>query len=323
MHSNVQRLLQQLEISINESIEVVSDVRLPLDEMSIPSDISDESSDESSRNDDFEQKELAMRLSSMEDILKNLYQLSYKIRDPSLRPISTKVTVMRHTDKDTGIDLFDRFLDYDRSHLQELLEALRSGRTPPNGSDDFLLERLLVSNGMRRKNFRYWSEHARKINIQTKPTEMRVDKGKSVLKKKVAAEKEVEQSKKNLPLDNGTSTLISQTNATLYDPIRDDQTEKETVISFASTAIDVEGRGIEIPKAPAEALEGKPFICPYCEVLCPPTQGRGKAWRSHVLHDLQPYIAKKGKGFTNPGTHGWNMKQLLIDAVGVVVITLK
>ncbi|KAF5966741.1 WD40 repeat-like protein [Fusarium bulbicola] len=96
--------------------------------------------------------------------------------------------------------------------------------------------------------------------------------------------------RRELPPQVEEQSRLSGTNATPYDPALDDRTERQTMLSLASTALDADGKGIEVPKPHEEALNGNSFTCPYCWVVCPPKEGRGKSWKSHVLHDLRPYL---------------------------------
>ncbi|KAF4458840.1 CAMK kinase [Fusarium albosuccineum] len=291
MQTNIVKLLQQLSSSLKESIDVVSGSRLPFEEQSTPSDLSEDSTDESDLGSEQPSgNELSIRLSSIIDIHTNLYQLGYKIRDPSLRPISSKVASLQEIDEETKIDLFDRLSQLDKTALTELLASLRCGRPAPDDSYDFLAERLATSITLRRKYFRYWKKHARKLDQRPdsiKPVQQMVQVDLSDMS---GAGNRPETIRKQSSSFLTPSTILSNTDATPYDPMLDDQTEKESIVSLASTAVDADGKGVSIPKAPVEAIEGHPFTCPYCAVLCPPRQGRGKAWKAHFLHDLQPYV---------------------------------
>ncbi|KAF4960065.1 hypothetical protein FSARC_10560 [Fusarium sarcochroum] len=291
MQSNISKLLQQLNTVLKESIAVTSGVRLPFDEQSVPSDVSDEeSASESDIDDGPELKELSVRVSSIADIQRNLYQLGYKIRDPSTRPTSTKATWIRQIDDETNVDLFDKLYEFDKGHVTEFFDSIRQGRKAPDNSHDALLERLTSSNTLRRKYFNYWKKHAEKLNSRADSLIPVPQLAQVSLSDRSKVEDNSRVRQEQLALDIEQQTYMSKTDATPYDPAKDNETEKGTVISTSSTAIDADGKGVDIPKAPAEAIEGKPFACPYCAVLCPPKQGRTKGWKAHVLYDLQPYV---------------------------------
>lgn len=59
--------------------------------------------------------------------------------------------------------------------------------------------------------------------------------------------------------------------------------------SYAITVKDIHGRGVDLPPPPKEATGDKDFECPYCYIICPARYGQGRAWRTHLLQDLQPY----------------------------------
>ncbi|KAF4996931.1 hypothetical protein FDECE_12254 [Fusarium decemcellulare] len=312
MQTNILKLLQQLNTALTESMSmgipfhlmitlmidmkagtaVVSGARLPFEQQPRPSDLSEgESTDESDLDNELgSENELSMRLSAIIDIHESLYQLSYKIRDPSLRPVSTKAASLRQIDEDTNVDLFDSFLEIDEKYLNELLYSLRRGRPSPDNSYNSLVKRLATSITLRRKYFKYWDKHAKKLNsgpniIDTVHQMERIGLSNPP---KVSYHPHGGQAQVTSGIEQ--QTIMSKTDATPYDSALDDKTEKGTIISYASTALDADGKGVDIPKPPATAREGKPFTCPYCAVLCPPKQGHKKAWKSHVLYDLQPYV---------------------------------
>lgn len=241
-------------------------------------------------------KELAMRLSSITDCLNSLYRQSYKIRNPTLRPTTIKAILYKEVDPETNVDVFDKLHELDVMHIHELLVLLRQGRESPAGSKDTLGPRLATSITLRRRCFKYWQKHSRKLSraveigeevselpgldiskMQLGPIPVNADEGPAV-------------ELSPLPAAPTAATTLSRTDATPYDITWDDRTEKDTVISFASTALDADGKGIDLPGPPPEAMRGLEFTCPFCHVLCPAKQGRGRAWRQHVLHDLQPYV---------------------------------
>lgn len=85
-------------------------------------------------------------------------------------------------------------------------------------------------------------------------------------------------------------SIISGTEASRYDRKLDDMLETQFVISYASTSFDVYGNVVDLPLPPAEAAQGMAFFCPHCGILCPSRHGKDRAWRAHVLQDLQPYV---------------------------------
>jgi hypothetical protein len=162
-----------------------------------------------------------------------------------------------------------------------LLHSLRQGRgliISTTGASDYLVPRLVASITLRRKNFRYWEKHGKKLSLHSAPRiELATDKSQPASQEQSQGQQRQQPSR---PL--GTSekrTLMSMTEATKYQENLDDRTERGTVMSYTSTALDADGHCLELPNAPSDALEGKDFVCPYCFVLCPAKYGPGRAWR--------------------------------------------
>jgi hypothetical protein len=85
-------------------------------------------------------------------------------------------------------------------------------------------------------------------------------------------------------------TLLSGTEATQHHQSLDELVDTKSVTSYAVTVKDLHGKGVELPPPPRAADGEKDFECPYCYIICPARYGRGRAWRTHLLQDLQPYI---------------------------------
>ncbi|KAK3937487.1 hypothetical protein QBC46DRAFT_319554 [Diplogelasinospora grovesii] len=288
MHSNIVKLLKQLLGNIRESIEVISGRRLPFEQQMRPQDMSDDESDSEANTD----LELVMRLTNIVGIMKDLYKLSFKIRNPNFKSTPLRLSLYQEIDPESKVDIFEAFAKSDLQHVEELVKLSRTGRDAPDGWVDYLTPRLAAANTLRRKHFKYWERHARKLAghlPQTSRTKARLGvgtqlgtRGKETTDTQTQMEREAE---KSMP-----KTLLSQTEASRYEATLDDRTERGSVASYASTALDIEGKSVELPRPPSAALQGKEFICPYCLVLCPARHGWGKSWRVHVLHDLQAYL---------------------------------
>jgi hypothetical protein len=85
-------------------------------------------------------------------------------------------------------------------------------------------------------------------------------------------------------------TLLSGTEATRHHQSLDEIVDTKSVTSYAVTVKDLHGKGVELPPPPRAADGDKDFECPYCYIICPARYGRGRAWRTHLLQDLQPYV---------------------------------
>ena len=81
------------------------------------------------------------------------------------------------------------------------------------------------------------------------------------------------------------NSTFSGTEATEYIPQPEDS---QSIISTATTTVDVNGQKVELPPPP-KAPAGKEFECPYCFIICPAKHRSPRAWRAHLLQDLRPY----------------------------------
>lgn len=298
---------------------MVTGARPPYEDQTRPEHVDNESEESTDEDETGHETELSMRLQSIIDLVRDLYKLGFKIRDPNLRTGSLKANGYRQVDPETGIDLFDIFSEFDQRHTFALLQALRQPKTgvmagseltrtlPPVTGAQSLLARLASSVTLRRKHFRYWEKHSKKLSASSvQPEQHRApvisvedNSADPLLPQAEVVSGNADQSGPavlppadlgNLDVQSEHRTLLSMTEATLYKEAVGDRTDTESIVSFASTAVDNDGHGLELPGPPREATEGQDFVCPYCWVMCPAKYGRRKAWRAHVLHDLQPYI---------------------------------
>jgi hypothetical protein len=159
---------------INVGLEVINEVRLPLEEQprtksqSDDEDSSESSQDEADGNSSpVRRTELAQHLSTITAVMADLYKLSFKIRSPSSRSMAVKAMLYKEVDKETGVDLFSVYSESDRRHVEESLKELRKDRASPQleGQRDyqFLVDRLSKAVTNRRRYFRYWRRHATKL----------------------------------------------------------------------------------------------------------------------------------------------------------------
>ena len=251
-----------------------------------------------------ESGELAERLDDIKDIIEHLYRLSFKIRNTRYRSLTKKALLMKEEDPQTGKDLFSAYAIFDRRHVQESLNRLRlrpsskefaaePARDPSDGcfdvldagdrllsSDDFLQDRLAKAITGRRKYFAYWRKHALKLSHVS--DELAPRQNFTAL---VKPAKPVSGPPTTPPISGyflptpGPKTLLSETDFSMYNRELDDQLDTETVISYATTAYDVDGNSPELPPPPLDAATKPEFVCQYCWVACPSRQGKGKSWQ--------------------------------------------
>lgn len=249
---------------------------------------------------------MAERLGEIKDVMEHLYRLSFKIRNTRYRSLTKKALLLKEEDPETGRDLYSAYAIFDRRHVQESLDHLRecmsSKEFAPEpardtnhdfadvldsddlllDSDDFLLDRLAKAITNRRRYFAYWQRHALMLSrVTNEPAPQQTVSNPTTL---VKPTEHVSKPGTTLPITGnlipspGPNTVVSETDVSTYNRNLDDQLDTETVISYATTAYDVDGRSPELPPPPD--VTGKPeFVCPYCWVACPSRQGKGKSWQ--------------------------------------------
>ncbi|EXJ78183.1 hypothetical protein A1O3_09344 [Capronia epimyces CBS 606.96] len=290
IRTNVLKHLARLDQTLVKSREVTSGARLPLEKQPQPEDSGSESSSEESESDAEPPRELALHLATIRDILNDL------------------ITLYREVDDDTGIDKFAAYTEFYRRHIQDSLlqlrrDAAKEMKKKPSDlarlrdTDQYLIDRLVVAMNKRRKVLRYWQRHARKMAEMPKEVKPVIEpqpmpKAPAAnLETQSIIEKPSRQVQFLMPSSSVTGkTIFSKTEATAFDKRLDELLEVQSVISYVSTPDDVHGNDVELPAPPSAAAKGSEFWCPYCGIVCPARHGRPRAWRAHILQDLQPYI---------------------------------
>lgn len=254
----------------------------PLDDISLPSD------------DDLEVIDLPMNglsylTQTIQDLVKDLYKLSFRIRNSTTKP--TRAIHYKEIDVSSGLEIFgDCYAALDKKHIFELFRSLRKGSQLLDEDDDVLIERLARSNTARRRQFRYWQKHAQKftpteplalVTVNALALEPVPESVKANPDPKVFANTHVSES-------HHSKTILTATEATHFDPQLDlTSLETQSITSFATTARDLEGRPAELPPPPAAASNNRDFVCPYCYVLCPARHDNGRAWRLVLFGVIQ------------------------------------
>lgn len=215
---------------------------------------------------------------SIVDTIESLYKIAFRIRNPNKSKMkSSKASRYKEISED-GCDIFEEFALFDRLHNVELMTSLRDGMAKRSSRDDILISRLTKSNTTRRRQFRYWSKHAQKLADEHVETE-----DDEVSEEHVKLDEAPQQQLSPLEppaLSSIEKSIHTTTEATSYHPTLDlDSLETQTVISFASTSRDLEGRVAELPPPPRTAGNDRDFVCPYCHVICPSRYGNSRSWR--------------------------------------------
>lgn len=153
-----------------------------------------------------------------------------------------------------------------------------------------MVERLSHAITDRRRCFAYWYRHSLKLlhaedrlnqwdrapeELKT-PSSLREDYTGTTSKFRPLSEGELAP---GLSHTHGPQTLASATEFSKYRKNLNDVVDTETVMSYATTAKDVDGKSAELPPPPLDAYSKPEFICPYCHIVCPSNQGRGRLWR--------------------------------------------
>ncbi|KAF2854408.1 hypothetical protein T440DRAFT_417405 [Plenodomus tracheiphilus IPT5] len=312
LSSNALRFLQELEGNLKEAFAIVSGDRLPYEQQpksreddedendeddGFFSDDEDESGGEEER--DGPRTELNMRFSEVVDIIDNLYKLSVRIRTPTMRLRSLKAASYNPKDPDTGVDIMSAYAVYDDLHIKELLATLRQPfDSEGSAAGNFLAARLSAAITLRRRQFKYWKRHRDKLGAATSSDDQPALMGPftralgTVLKNEDLpdnAEIPTVILLQEAPSQKTGKTLLSGTEATHHHHSLDDIVDTKSVTSYAVTVKDIQGRGVDLPPPPQAATGNKDFECPYCYIICPARYGHGRAWRTHILQDLQPY----------------------------------
>lgn len=226
---------------------------------------------------------------------------------PGSEPItsSTIPTVVKGTDQtqETEIDIFDKYAKLDELHMAELFRGFGILATPDLPSQNrMLIERLTRAVTNRRRQFRYWVRHAEKLAAGFSAEVAQFQRGQSSNEVRSLvpghAQAGYGSAKRSVP-DVAPSAIYPDTEVTaLYDKRFDDKLEVQSMVSYASTTWDVQGRGVELPPPPRAAAAGNDFVrditpstinfaeivnsskvCPYCSVLCPAKYGRARSWK--------------------------------------------
>jgi hypothetical protein len=241
-----------------------------------------------------------MRFAEVQDIIDNLYKISVRIRQPTIKSRSLKAASYRPKDPETGVDILDQYAIFDFQHTQELVRHLRAAHTShAQGEDEknIIVDRLARAVTLRRRQFKYWSRHREKLGAATfleetharppleRPQELhRNDTLEAQPDLQIPEAQNEAQSQKT------KKTLLSGTEATHHNQSLDEIFDSKSVTSYATTVRDLTGKGIDLPPPPKAADGEKDFECPYCFIICPARYGNGRSWKTHVLQDLQPYV---------------------------------
>ncbi|KAK3389728.1 hypothetical protein B0H63DRAFT_464231 [Podospora didyma] len=256
--------------------------------------------------------EVDFRQQNITEAIDALYSLAAKIRNPRNRPERPTRELYKHIPahlRDDYIrereDAEIRIVSY--VQRQGLLESLKRGggfELKPEEIEQyaplssFLVRRIGIANARRKQQFVYWKEHAARISQGDNSREPRESpRGKGPL---LPQDEGNAASPLHLDLDklNFTPSVPGKslaTSATRLDESFVIPGDLQSVISHqsrVSTILTPQGQKLHWPSPPEHLADptAKFFICPYCHVMCPRGYLEKDAWRSHLVHDLKPYL---------------------------------
>ena len=232
-------------------IQVANGTRLPLEKLPKPEYLSEESSEDESETgneDELIATELSQHMLTIMDILADLCKLSFRIRNAATKTKSLKPALYKEIDEETNIDKFAEYANYDHSHVLESFKQLRKDaaermssilpETPEDEQDEmYLAERLAITITKRRRALRYWQRHAKKLADAPG-----VPQSCSVSMNAVAAPNAGQLPQRLQPAGHIAAlsliekSILSGTEATTYDRKLDNSLDKQSVVSYASTA---------------------------------------------------------------------------------------
>lgn len=237
---------------------------------------SSSSSSSSSELDGSDRKDITEAKSEVEDVISRLIRLSASIRQSGSLHRDSKAD--RYIDRDEdGNDLTAQFAN---------ITSLVIDHKFPD-ADEAIRNRLAQSIARRRNRFAYRRKHQQKLARpyplkQQLPTLLPPGLGERVpapaLPRKSIALPAI--SEPNLQRLEPTESLPSHTSATLLDPERFKIPSKPTS-SKASTVLSgtpTQAATLSFPRAP-QVGKNDFFECPYCYIVCPAKEARGKYWK--------------------------------------------
>ncbi|KAE8327761.1 hypothetical protein BDV39DRAFT_204775 [Aspergillus sergii] len=243
---------------------------------------SDDSEDDFESSDDESITDLL--LSGMAASIDKLYRLSFKIRNPAMRLGFSKALKYRALDTETGVDLIDQFRKSDQRHIEQLFATYRS-TSARDLENDFLVRRLAKANTRRRQQFGYWKKRRARFDMMPRIEiieEMRPDP--------------ITQEPKNSPNLNVpvVPTAPSQPSTATHLDVSKVKLDDDASMISSSTVVhmpeEANGDWFSIPPPPMHLWGREEFECPYCFTLCPRKMLHQKAWQTHILRDLRPYL---------------------------------
>lgn len=264
---------------------IISGERPALDESDIDQHISDDEDEYDALDDVVDDgSEFSIRLADIRHTINNLYELSFVIRNHKSKQSSyRKAESYRSSSGTTATDSLQCFHHFDRMHVIELINEMRRDgnrelrRDPMPTTTDALIERLVQATDKRRRQFYYWERHNKKLKAQVPVSEAGPSKEPHADE---ASRPIVSTAAITDSFPGNTQTILSKTVATDFEqrPVHEGL-DTMSIVSFASTLVDIAGNEARFPDPPKVAVGQNEFECPYCHVLCPAKDLVPGRWR--------------------------------------------
>ncbi|KAF4961794.1 hypothetical protein FSARC_10090 [Fusarium sarcochroum] len=300
-------ILRELESHVGNFWSISMGKRLPYESDAADTSSDTVSSDEAEKQEDTSAAssegsfhEVDFRCRSISENIDALYSLAVKIRSPRYRLQRATEDLYKNIPADTrdeyrkGCEEVETAIVAHRHReqlLRELdLEAAKEEEDIINdytSTDHWLIRRTGIANARRKQQFVYWKEHDKKMSHEPTEEEQPVPKQLADLPTKRLISPSQPVSEVSLPKLKSLATSATKLHNV---PIsRDDLTSVLSHESRVSTAMNLRKKDIEWPLPPNQPVEVKYFKCPHCRILCPRRYLKPDVWRSHLIHDLQPY----------------------------------
>lgn len=163
-----------------------------------------------------------------------------------------------------GMDLFDGYSRFDRAHLRDMFRPHLSETEPGHHKDQcpVLLERLARAVTTRRRQIRYWAQHAEKLAAGPSAASLGQQIQERVMAEvqQIARPNSVEVPPQVTKIGLAPSTIYPETGLSNPYSRELEATDSQSVVSYASTTWDVEDHTIDVPPPPRETTSGMSFV---------------------------------------------------------------
>jgi hypothetical protein len=252
IRDRVIELLQNLEVVLREAIELITEERVPWEDLSDSE--SDTSENDSEHSEEGSTTELTQLATNMAEINNCLMRLSLAIRNPAPH------------------DQFKETAQIDITHFETFDVQHVRNKFPE--AEEYLVLRLGKAISRRRQYLRYREEHHERLERGLNP--------QPLLQEPIVPSEEIESTvASSLPV---AAKFTTDTNSLGESDHYEDSLSQT---SYASSNNEVSR--LRPPALPQEGQDGNPFVCPLCFRFT--STPHMTVWYKHVYRDLQPYVS--------------------------------